>query len=241
MPLLERLFRPLVLSVLCATLLPGRLALAQPTDSAMIAESLYSDGKRLFDKGEHGEACPKLAESQRLDPAGGTALLLATCYEKQGKTASAYLSFRDAKGLARRDGRTDREKYADERAKALEAVVPKLNVRVSKGTAALSGLVVKRDDLALLPAAFVVDLMLDPGAHSISAEAPGYLPFTARFEVKPGALSEVSIPDLAAALGSRPRPRPRPPLCQRQSRLPPPRAPPSPPARGRGRSPSGWG
>ncbi len=50
--------------------------------------------------GHAREACPKYADSQRLDPQLGTLLHLGECYAKIGKTASAWASFRDADEIA---------------------------------------------------------------------------------------------------------------------------------------------
>src|SRR4051812_5968105 len=84
------------------------VAYATPTDEAL-AEALFTAGKRLFQEGHFSEACSKLAESQHLDPAGGTAVLLATCLDRDGKTASAWLAYKQALGMAIRDHNGDRE------------------------------------------------------------------------------------------------------------------------------------
>ncbi len=59
-------------------------AAAQPSNTAL-AESLFREGKRLSSEKKFAEACPKFAESYRLDPGLGTLLNLATCHESEGQ------------------------------------------------------------------------------------------------------------------------------------------------------------
>src|SRR4051812_17494525 len=72
------------------------------------AEFLFRDGKKLLSEGRYGEACPKLAESYRIEPVPGTLLNVAVCHEKEGKTASAWAEFSQSVELATRDHRDDR-------------------------------------------------------------------------------------------------------------------------------------
>ena len=59
------------LALMAALVVPS-LALAD----VAAAEALYREGRALMEKGDLDAACPKLAESQRLDPSSGTALNL---------------------------------------------------------------------------------------------------------------------------------------------------------------------
>ncbi|MCL2451247.1 MAG: hypothetical protein FWD17_20060, partial [Polyangiaceae bacterium] len=60
-------------------------AFAQTASEEAAAEALFEQGRDLMLAGRVAEACPKFAESERLDPAPGTLLNLATCYERNGQ------------------------------------------------------------------------------------------------------------------------------------------------------------
>ncbi|HEV8247428.1 MAG TPA: hypothetical protein VGP93_16735, partial [Polyangiaceae bacterium] len=158
-------------SLLLLTLLafPGRLS-AQ--SNAALAESLYQEGKRLMGEKKYSDACPKFAESQKLDAATGTLLNLAACYEEWGKYATAWAHFSDALVAAKRESQDFRVKYAQDHLSALEEKLTRLQVDVAP-EAKLPGLEVKLDGSVLSSASFGVPSPVDPGTHVIEAAAPG--------------------------------------------------------------------
>ena len=172
-------------------------ARAKPSkaDSAA-AEALFEEGRKLLAAGQVKQACPKFAESYRLDPALGSLLNLATCHQLEGKTASAWGEFRDAEQQARRAGDAKRQKFASEKAASLEGSLPKLIVTVSETP---KGLVVYRDGVALGEGSFNVPLPVDPGERVVRAEAPGKKPWETRVDAVTGKRSSVVIPELEAA------------------------------------------
>ena len=92
------------------------------------AQSLFDEGRKLMSAGKYAEACPKLAESQKLDPGVGTQFHLSDCYEKLGQTASAWAGFLEAASSTKSMGQGDREKVARDRAAALAPRLSKLTI-----------------------------------------------------------------------------------------------------------------
>src|SRR5262245_12750106 len=108
-----------------ALLLASHLAHAQGTD-AQQAEALFRDATSLVATGNYDEACRKLEQSDRLDPAIGTKFNLAVCLELSGRLARAARLFREVAAAATAAGKTERAKTALERSAALESRLPRL-------------------------------------------------------------------------------------------------------------------
>lgn len=231
-----------VLTLLAVTLVAGSLG-AQGMTNEALAEALFQEGKRLMETGRFGEACPKLAESMRLDPGGGTQLLLGQCYEKLGKTATAWTIFNDALATSRKANRADREKIAKDRIVALEARLAKLTLRVAPELSSLPGFSVTLDGTLISQAAFGTPLPIDPGSHEIVTVATGYTPGRVRIDITTdGEKRSVDVPTPT-------KDAPPPPTATTSAPPPPPAtttAPPPktttapPPADGAWKRPAGY-
>jgi hypothetical protein len=177
-----------------AALLTPCTADAQSASDQAAAEALFREGRKLYDEGHFREACAKLAESQRLDPAPGTLLNLAGCYEKNGQTASAWATFQAAIAAAHRKGRADWEDLARARASALEPSLSRLTIAV---VAPVDGLVVRRDGEVIGNAVWGSAIPVDPGPHVVEAQAPHRQAFRQSVDVGAGNASvTVTVTDL---------------------------------------------
>ena len=216
-----------IVSVLILASSSGAARAGDPPDApadaskAATAQALFDDGVKLMEAGRYGEACPKLAASETLDPGAGTLLDLGTCYEKNGQTASAWATFEEAESTARAAGHRDWADHAHARIVALEPRLQRLVIAVAPESAAIPGLKVTRDGVDVAPSAWGVAIPLDPGAHAIRATAPGKTDWTTSVEIQPegeGSLSSVSIP----ALRDVPTPPPPAVSAPAPAPLPPP-------------------
>lgn len=190
------------------------------TDKAT-AEALFDQGKDLMRAGSYEAACPKFAESQRLDPGVGTLLGLGECYERTGRITSAWATFREASALARTGGDTRRDALAQQRYSRLEPTLPKLVVTV-KETPGVEVSVVDGTS-ALARAVWGSPLPVDPGEHTIRASAPGYEDWSTTVKIDKGESKAVEVPPLAAKGASGPKPEaPPPPPAVEQTPLPEP-------------------
>ena len=174
-------------------------ALAQSSDAAT-AELLFQQGRDLLRNGKAAEACPKLAESQRLDPATGTLLALAMCHEAEGKLASAWAEFVNVEARSRSEGRADREQVSHERAEALKPRLSTLEIKVAGETANVPGLEIRRDGVVLGSGAWNTAVPVDGGKHVVDVAAPGKQPWKGEVTLKAeGDVQVLTVPSLEAA------------------------------------------
>jgi tetratricopeptide (TPR) repeat protein len=178
--------------------------------SRALAEALFREGKALGESGNIAAACLKFEESQRLDPALGTLLHLAACYESEGKTASAWAAFEAAKELAQRAKQRNRAALARQRATELEKKLSRIVISVAQ---AVDGMTVEMDGRTFSGPMLSTPLPLDPGVHVIRVEAPGKKSWTAQLDVEDGPSTiTLEVPRLEEALvESPPTAEPPPP------------------------------
>ena len=214
-------------ALLLALLAGSSVADAQTSENKVAAEALFDSGRKLMTEGQYLEACAKFEQSQRLDPGIGTLLYLADCYEKSGRIASAWATFREGASQAKAAGQTDRATSGDERAAALEPRLSKLTIKVHAEAQALPGLTITRAGSPVTKGLWGVAVPIDGGEYPIEAKAPGHEPWSGSVSVAAENDSAViEVPALSAS-GDAPPPPPasaEPPPPAAPAMLPP-RAP----------------
>jgi hypothetical protein len=187
-------------------------ALADPTeDDRARARSLFDEGRALAKEGKYVEACPKLEESQRLDPGIGTLYNVGDCQEHTDRLASAWAAFNEVARLAKLTGQSDREAVARGRAEKLAPRLAKLRLRVPLPAPLGLRVVVDGKVVEVPPDA---DVPVDPGTHSITLTAPDHAPAerTVTMAPTPGLVIAVELPRLQPIAATPPDPVPMPPL-----------------------------
>jgi hypothetical protein len=168
-----------------------------PGSSNVAAEALFEDARALVAAGNYAEACPKFAESERLGPSVSTLLNLANCWEKVGRTATAWAAYREAASAANAAGRKDYLATALKHADGLAPKLARLTVTVSQPA---PGLQVKRDGVVVESAEWGTGIPVDTGSHSIEASAPGRKSWQVALDVaQDGAQAAVTVPALEQA------------------------------------------
>ncbi len=199
---------------LLMTLLLSPAAMADSKDPTA-AEALFLAGRDAMQRGDIATACAKFGESDRLDPAAGTAANLADCEEKLGKIGAAWAHWKEAVELLPTDD--SRLGPMRDRATALEKRVPRLTVRAAPTLPADATLV--RDGVAMTRASFDTAIPDDPGDHEIVVTAPEHASRSYKINLKEGEAKEIVV-DAGEALPDAPPPIPI--AASAASPLPPP-------------------
>ena len=184
--------------------LAGAPSPARADGDAATAQALFDEAMELKNKEDWAKACPKFESSYKLDPALGTLLNLANCFEKLGKTASAWARFEEAYQWATKNN-DDRAEFAKTQRDALAPKLPKLKIVVTNPVPALS---IQRDTAAVSAAMYGSALPVDPGEHTIFVKRDDEILKTAKVSLVEAQSSEIAF-DLAAIEKAAPPPKPK--------------------------------
>lgn len=193
-----------VTAPLLAIAVSASIDAAADTGDVVIAEVLFRDGRELLAQDDLEHACPKLAESFRLDPATGTLLALALCHERSGKLASAWAEYADAASRSKKEERQDRASAAHAKVVALEDKLSSLTIEFEGGPPA-RGVVVRRNG-AVIPTAWLgTAVPVDGGTIAIEVSGPRHQTWKASVWIEStGDRRVVTIPASWAKAGRAP-------------------------------------
>jgi hypothetical protein len=219
-----------ILGVAAFTVLTAGMAFAESSSAdAAAAQALFDSAKQLMAAGKYADACPKLEESQRLEPGTGTLLNLANCYEQVGKLTTAWTTFLSAASAAKTSGQPDRESVARQRAAVLATKLSKIVIDVAAGEK-IAGIEVRRDGMAVGRPQWGLPIPADQGPHRIEVSAPGRKPWVHEIILKGSDTLTVTVPDLQAETAPAAPTPAVPPQAAPPPVAPPPAAPaPTPP------------
>jgi hypothetical protein len=172
------------------------IARAQGSNKAA-AEALFDEGRKLIAQKNPAAACPKFVESQRLDPSPSTLLNLGNCYERLGKTASAWATYREAASAAYAMNRPTLMASAQRHAAALEPDLTRLTITAAEP---VEGLEIKRDATSVGRGEWDVAVPVDPAVITVEATAPRKKKWSTAVEVSErGKTVTVTVPALEDA------------------------------------------
>ncbi len=168
------------------------VALARPAaaDDKQTAKDLFEQGVAKMEAKKYDDACPAIERSLQLDPYPGTLFALAECEALRGRPAAAFKRYGEYLELYAslpRDKQLKqgtREKDARAKRAELDAIVARATLTLPAG--APVGTVVTRDGVPLADGELGAALLLDPGEHVFTVEAPGSPPTEQRVTLVKG-------------------------------------------------------
>lgn len=178
-----------------AKVVAGMLAVASPasaqTSDVEASDRFFEKGRAFADVGRLDLACPLFDASYRLDPTLGSLLHVAACHEHEGRLATAWKLFSQARAQAVATGQLDRKNAAEGR---LASLGPRLaRARLEAPLHADTQEWVIRVDGAVVPLPAPGEATpMDAGQHRVEVQAPGFEPFVAPFVLRDG--GQVTVP-----------------------------------------------
>jgi hypothetical protein len=183
------------------------------------AKVLFDEAVELGNAGRFSEACQKLEESRKLHDGVGTSFHLAGCWQKIGRTASAYELYGDVEKRAGVAGQTERAEVARSRREVLAPKLSRIRIDVAERAPKTQ---VYRDEVLVPEADWGNPVPVDRGTHTVRVTAEGKKSWTTSVEVStPSVILAIMVPALAEdapakvavaapAKKAKPQPEPKP-------------------------------
>jgi hypothetical protein len=183
-----------ILGGLLAVVFAGR-AWAQDSGDLATARTLGTEGLRLAETGNCKEAVDKLSRAEKLHHAPTTLERLGECEIAIGHYVDGTEDLRRVLRERIPEGSPSVFLTAQSRAKAaLDQAIPHIaKVRVDVAGPSSGDVVLKIDNMPVSNATLGIERPIDPGSHTIEANAPGFKPSTQRFDVNDGGSRTVSL------------------------------------------------
>ena len=154
------------------------------------ADRLFEEGRGYLERKEYALACTAFEQSQQADPAIGTQLNIALCYEQWGKLASSYRAYLEAERLATAK-KDNRAKHARKKVNELGPKLARLRITIPANADPYSIYLFdgKETERALLGD----ELLLDAGEHTIEVRVAGAPPKTTAIRLEPGEQQSITL------------------------------------------------
>src|SRR6188768_1594651 len=154
-------------------LLDARPAVAQDKKELSKARAQFQRAIELEQAGNYATALEQFRDVGQVRMTPQVRFHIASCEEKLGRLVTALggyqLAYADADSVG-----DDFKAEVDAAVTRLQASIPKLVIQRGPGAEAAE---IQLDGVALGASSVGVSVPLDPGPHSVSAKAPGALPF----------------------------------------------------------------
>ncbi|HEY0468238.1 MAG TPA: hypothetical protein VGC79_28765 [Polyangiaceae bacterium] len=182
-------------------LLASHPALAQATaDSSRSARAdlLIEQGRALLNSGDVETACSKFEASEALENRVNTLLQLGDCYQRAGRSASAWHSFLEAEAFAHVAKDAAHAQVAAQRIAALEPKLIRI-VFVVPVTSRVPGLTVRLGANTVPPRSWGSPIAVDAGVQRVSVSAKGYYSWAVDIDASHGEGQQyrVKVPTLS--------------------------------------------
>lgn len=195
--------RVAVLAVLSAALLAApRSARAEASASEKkLAKEMLTEAIADEKAGKCADALEVLRQVVQIQETGEALLHLGECLTKTGKLVEALKTWEHAEDVARGDKDKPTQQALLPKLAALRARIPAVALQIPADVTAAT---IKIDGQAIDKARAGAPISLDPGEHTIEAQADGHAPFSSKLALaeKESKVVVVALPSLTALSAS---------------------------------------